>query len=81
MTTARHESGLVERRIVVPSEDAIVVKALVEAYEGVACVFGETGGDLTIAAPADRVLELDAMLSAVDELLAEVRRRRSSVHP
>jgi hypothetical protein len=61
---------MVSRRIVVMAADAMLVKALVEAHEGVACVFAESGGDLTIAAPADRERELEALLLAIDELLS-----------
>lgn len=50
------------RRVVVDVADAVLVKAVVEAYEGVANVFGEEHGVLVIAAPADREAELDAML-------------------
>ena len=62
--------GLVSRRIVVSAPDAMLVKGLVEAYEGVASVFAESGGDLTLAAPADRERELEGLLLAIDELLA-----------
>jgi hypothetical protein len=61
--------GLVSRRIVVEAADAILVKAVVEAHEGVACVFGEQGGTLIIAAPTDREVELDALLVDVEALI------------
>lgn len=61
--------GLVSRRIVVDAPDAILVKALVEAHEGVACVFGEDHGVLVIAAPTDREPELDALLQDLDALI------------
>ena len=60
---------LVTRRIVVAAADAVVVKALVESYEGVANVFAVAAGELTIAAPTSREAELDALLRAIDELL------------
>jgi hypothetical protein len=66
------DEGMVCRSLRVPAPRVQLVKGLVEAWEGVANVFGERGGDLTIAAPADRESELDAMLAAVDELLAMV---------
>ncbi len=65
--------GLVSRRLIVGASDAILVKALIEAYEGVASVFAESAGDLTIAAPADRAHELDEILRAVEELLRSRR--------
>ncbi len=64
--------GLVSRRVVVDVADAVLVKAVVEAYEGVANVFGEEHGVLVIAAPADREAELDALL---EDLRALVRLR------
>ena len=61
--------GLVWRRIVVSARDAMLVASLVEAHEGVACVFAESGGHLTLAAPVDRERELEVLLLAIDELL------------
>lgn len=63
-------AGLVWRRLTVSAPDAILVKALVEAHEGVASVFAESGGELTLAAPIDRERELEALLAGIDELLA-----------
>jgi len=65
--------GMVSRRIVVESADAILVKAIIEAHEGVATVFGESGGVLIIAAPADREQELDALVA---DVTAAIRARR-----
>jgi hypothetical protein len=48
----------------------MLVKGLVEAHEGVATVFGEAGGDLTLAAPIDREAELDELVAAIGELVA-----------
>jgi hypothetical protein len=47
----------------------VFLKGIVEALEGVAQVFAERGGDLTLAAPADRERDLDAL---VDDLCAEL---------
>ncbi len=66
--------GLVSRRIVVDAADALLVKAVIEAHEGVACVFGEQGGTLVVAAPSDREAELDALLG---DVLALIRARRA----
>ena len=62
--------GLVVRRLLVPSRQQQLVKGLVEAHEGVACVFGERGGPLVLAAPESQEVELDALCAAVTELLA-----------
>jgi hypothetical protein len=60
---------LVERRLVVRAKDVVFVKGVVEAHDGLAHVFAEHGGDLTIAAPEDRAGELDEL---VDDLAREL---------
>jgi hypothetical protein len=62
--------GLVSRRFVVDVRLVQLVKAIVEGYEGVANVFGEEGGTLTIAAPEDREAELDLLLADLRAFLA-----------
>ena len=54
--------GMVTRTLVVRAADVVFVKGVVEASEGIAQVFAEHGGDLTIAAPEDREAELDLLL-------------------
>lgn len=54
--------GMITRRLVVRAKDVAFLKGVVEAHEGLACVFAEGGGDLTIAAPADRADELDELV-------------------
>jgi hypothetical protein len=54
--------GLVTRDLRVAAVDVARVKIFLEAYEGLAAVFAEEGGDLVIAAPADRARELDEAL-------------------
>jgi hypothetical protein len=66
--------GMVVRRVVVRAKDVVFLKGIVEASEGLAQVFAESGGDLTIAAPADRERELDAL---VDDLCAELGAMRA----
>jgi hypothetical protein len=61
--------GMVSRRVVVRAKDVVFLKGIVEASEGIAQVFAEHGGDLTIASPADRERELDAL---VDDFCAEL---------
>ncbi len=67
--------GLVSRSLRVAAEDAMLVKALVEAHEGVASVFGDGTGVLTIAAPASREAELEALIADAEALLLRVRAR------
>jgi hypothetical protein len=61
--------GLVVRRIVLRAPDVVFFKGIVEASEGLAAVFAERGGDLSVAAPIERLAELDAVL---DDLCAEL---------
>jgi hypothetical protein len=61
--------GMVIRRIVVRAKDVVFVKWIVEAREGLAQVFAEHGGDLTLAAPEDRAEELDLLIA---DLVQEV---------
>jgi hypothetical protein len=56
---------MVVRRVLVRSRDVVFFKGIVEASEGLAAVFAESGGDLSVAAPADRVRELDELLAAL----------------
>jgi hypothetical protein len=60
---------MVVRRVVLPARDVVFFKGIIEASEGVAAVFAEHGGDLSVAAPVDRERELDELL---DALCAEV---------
>jgi len=60
---------MVSRKLVLRAKDVAFLKGVVEAHEGLACVFAEHGGDLTIAAPADRAAELDEL---VQDLAAEL---------
>jgi hypothetical protein len=65
--------GLVARTLRVAASDAVLVKAVVEAHEGVASVFGDGSGVLTIAAPVSREAELDELVSELEALLGRVR--------
>ena len=60
---------MISRRLVVRAKDVAFLKGIVEAHEGLAQVFAEGGGDLTIAAPVGREAELDEL---VRDLAAEL---------
>jgi hypothetical protein len=60
---------MVVRRVVLRAPDVVFFKGIVEASEGLAAVFAEKGGDLSVAAPEERAAELDALL---DDLCAEL---------
>ena len=68
--TACVGDGMVVRRIVMAARDVVFFKGIIEASEGLAAVFAEKGGDLTVAAPAARARELDGVL---EDLAAEIR--------
>jgi hypothetical protein len=70
--------GMIVRRVVLRSPDVVFFKGVVEASEGLAAVFAEKGGELFVAAPAEREGELDALL---DELCAELRGERVEEPP
>lgn len=54
--------GLLVRTLLVRPSDVVFVKSILEASEGVASIFAEKGGELTIAAHASRARDLDELL-------------------
>jgi hypothetical protein len=60
--------GLSFRRIRVSARDVVFVKGVIDASEGLAAVFADEGGELTIATPPSQARLLDEMLAdlAVD---------------
>ncbi len=62
--------GMVVRRLILRAPDVVFFKGVIEASDGLAAVFAERGGDLSVAAPRGRESELDAVL---DDLCAELK--------
>ena len=62
MSIDRATEGLVVGRLTAAKEHVVFVKSVVEASEGLACLFAERGGDLTIASPVERRAELRELL-------------------
>ena len=56
---------MVHRRVVLRARDVVFFKGVIEASDGLAGIFAEHGGDLTVSAPAARQIELDAVLAAL----------------
>jgi hypothetical protein len=54
--------GLVTRRMRVAAREVVFVKGVIEASEGVAVVFADHGGDLTVATLPSQKDELDRIL-------------------
>ncbi len=65
--------GMVTRRVVIRSQDVVFLKGIVEANEGLAQVFAERGGELTLAAPEGRAAELDALIEDLCRELGAMR--------
>ena len=53
--------GMISRRLVVRAKDVVFVKGVVEAHDGLAHVFAEHGGDLTLGGAPGRDAELDEL--------------------
>ena len=69
--------GLVSREIDVDVADVVLVRAYLEASEGLGVMFAEKGGELTLATPAGREAELDAfVLDLAEEMPVRTRGRR-----
>jgi hypothetical protein len=58
-------AGMHVRKLSVRPPDVVFVKGIIEASEGIAIVFAERGGDLTIAAPDGRGAELAELLGDI----------------
>ncbi len=57
---------LVERRVHVRARDVVLVKGICEASEGLCAMFADHGGDLVLAAPRSRALELDELVADLE---------------
>jgi len=68
---------MVWRRLIVRAPDVAFVKSVVEAHDGLAQVLAESGGDLTLAAAADRVEELDELARDLANELGGILETRS----
>ena len=66
--------GMITQRVVVRAKDVAFLKGVVEAHEGLAQVFAEKGGDLTIAAPEGREIELEELVADLAAELGGIRR-------
>lgn len=67
------DRSLVTRRLLVEARHVVYVKGIIEASEGLACMFAERGGELLVVAPCSREAELDELVRDLrDELGAIV---------
>ena len=65
--------GLVTRAIKVTPRDVVLVRALLEAREGLGLMFAEHGGDLILASPTCLARDLDDFLDDLAEEISFVR--------
>jgi len=61
----------VTRRVVVAVEEVVYVRSILEANNGVAAVYSESGGDLTLVTSTCREAELERVLLDLKAELAE----------
>lgn len=59
-------AGMLVRGVRVRAPDVVFVKGLVEASDGLAAVFSERGGELTLVASRDRGAELAELLADLE---------------
>lgn len=52
----------ITRRIVVAVEEVVYVRAILEASNGVAAAYSESGGDITLVTSSCRLAELEQLL-------------------
>jgi hypothetical protein len=69
LSVSEASAGMATRLLSVRPADVVFVKGIIEASEGLALVFAERGGELTIAAPFEREADL---VELVSDLAAEL---------
>lgn len=69
LSVSEASAGMATRLLSVRAADVVFVKGIIEASEGLALVFAERGGELTIAAPFEREADL---VELVSDLAAEL---------
>ena len=67
-------AGMLVQRVLVHPEDVVFVKGIVEASEGIALLFADRGGELTLAAPLGRGDEFAELLLDLERDVGARRR-------
>ena len=60
--------GLTTRRLRVHDTDVVLLRAIVEAYEGLAALYGDGSGGIALSAPCSRSAELDQLVEDLPQL-------------
>lgn len=61
--------GLTTLRLRIQDADVVLLRAIVEAYDGLAVIYGDGSGVICLSAPCSRAAELDQL---VDDLRQEI---------
>lgn len=71
---AEASAGMLAQDVLVPPSDVVFVKGIIEASDGIANVFAERGGELTLAAPLGRADEFAELLLDLERDVGARRR-------
>ncbi|AUX46044.1 uncharacterized protein SOCE26_075470 [Sorangium cellulosum] len=74
LSIAEASAGMLVQHVVVHPSDVVFVKGIVEASDGVALLFAERGGELTLAAPLGRSDEFAELLLDLEQDVGARRR-------
>ena len=64
--TPLFDDEFVARRVCAPAHEVVFVKAVLEASEGLAAMFAERGGDLTLVAHRSQQRALDLLIADLE---------------
>lgn len=59
--------GLINRRLRVAPEEVVWVRAIVEAYDGLALIYGDGSGVIELISTPSQAASLDALVQALAE--------------
>ncbi|WP_437586939.1 hypothetical protein [Sorangium sp. So ce1000] len=74
LSIADASAGMLVQHVVVDPADVVFVKGIVEASDGVALLFADRGGELTLAAPLGRGDEFAELLLDLERDVGAKRR-------
>lgn len=74
LSIAEASAGMLIQDVLVHPADVVFVKGIVEASEGIALLFAERGGELTLAAPLGRGAEFAELLRDLEQDVGARRR-------
>jgi hypothetical protein len=75
------DADMVSTKLCVSAQEDAWVKMYVEAHEGLANVFAERAGELTLAAPRNRQVEFASMIEDLETWIRSMRERLGKKRP